>query len=422
MTLDLKCISNVNVKNKPFFSRNLKKEKWLSAIHSILINDSKNNDDELVIVCIQNLYGYRTGLVGYLSTLFTTMLNKCIPSTFIFTSFFNCFFNLKLKCNDLDIFSGIISILNRSIPFLNYGVWDQKKNFANKLNLFVNENHSINNMFDIYSIFLFEPFFDSGLGILSNKKCSESGFEKITIPTNRFVNEGFLWSYFEDGNKHILIVTLNITKKEDNIHDLKELFDLIDKLSLKFPNNCEIYILGDFQMTLNDCKHLFDDEFIILNNDCPEYNSSTNNDTQYLLYKNSNFYKKPDFLKTKLDDDDEILTYNFTKKRNLSPIEKMLSLKKKKYDEEHENKNNFFDLNEIKIISFEEHEKIKDENRINFYKNLKIITQNPISFEDRIENYFDSKLSSGSKKSISSKKSLGTEDDEWTEVDEKQII
>ena len=55
---------------------------------------------------------------------------------------------------------------------------------------------------------------------------------------------------------------------------------------------------------------------------------------------------------------------------------------------------------------------MKDEDGINFYKNLRIITENPIVFE----NYFDkTKLSSGG-----SEKSISSTDDEWTKVD--QII
>jgi len=407
MTLHLKCISNVNIKNKPFFSNNLKKEKWLDAIQSISLNDSNIDDNALIIVFLQDLYGYRTGLLGYLSTLLTSKLNKYTPSTFIFSTLLNYFLNSKFKCNDLDILSGIISILNRSIPILNYGVWDNKTFFSDKLNLFINENHSINDIFNLHSIFLFQPFFDSGLGILSNKKCNDSGFESLKNPTNKFINEGFLWSYFKDDNKNILIITLNITKNEDNSSELKELLNLVDKLLLKFSSNCEIYVSGDFRMNLDECKHLFEDDFKILNND----------ETQYLLYKNNNCLKNPIYSKTKIDENDSISSYHFTKKRNLSPIQKMLNLKKIKYEKEMSviNYDDTTDnLNEIKIISLEENEneRMKDEDGINFYKNLRIITENPIVFE----NYFDkTKLSSGG-----SEKSISSTDDEWTKVD--QII
>jgi hypothetical protein len=401
MSLHLKCISNVNIKNKPFFSNNLKKEKWLDAIQSISLGDSNIDDNALIIVFLQDLYGYRTGLLGYLSTLLTSTLNKYTPSTFIFSALLNFFFNSKFKCNDLDVLSGIISILNRSIPILNYGIWDDKTFFSDKLNLFINESHSINGIFNLYSIFLFQPFFDSGLGILSNKKCSDSGFESLKNPTNKFINEGFLWSYFKDDNKNILIITLNITKNDDNTSDLKELLNLIDKLLLKF-SNCEIYVSGDFRMNLDECKHLFEDDFKILKND----------ETQYLLYKNNNCLKNPIYSKTKLDENDSISTYHFTKKRNLSPIQKMLNLKKIKYEQEMSLINSTDKLKEIKVISLEENEKMKGEDGLNFYKNLRIITENPIVFE----NYFyKSKSSGGSEKSISS-----STDDEWTKVD--QII
>jgi hypothetical protein len=416
MTLHLKCISNVNMKNKPFFSNNLKKEKWINVIKSNLLSDSNIDDNELIIVCLQDLYAYRTGFLGYLSTLLTSILNKYIPSTFIFSTLSNYFFKSNFKCNDLDTFSGIISILNRSIPFLNYGVWDYKKYISNKLNLFINDNHSINGMLDLNSIFLFKPFFDSGLGILSNKKCEESGFEKLTKPTNKFINEGFLWSYFKDGDKNILVVTLNITKNDDNTSDLKELLVLIDTLLLKFSKNCEIYVLGDFRMELDQCKHLFEDDFKILNNE----------ETQYLLYKNNKFFKNPIYLKTRADVDDEndsILTYNFTKKRSLSPIQKIIHLKKIKYEQEMiELKDD--NLKEVKVFSFEENERMKDEDKINFYKNLQIITENPIenkidNYFDKIDNYFD-KIKVSNDDCGSSGSTSSVIDDEWTTVD--QII
>ena len=63
-------------------------------------------------------------------------------------------------------------------------------------------------------------------------------------------------------------------------------------------------------------------------------------------------------------------------------------------------------MKEIKVISFEENEKTKDDDKINFYKNLRIITENPIS----IENYF--------KKSSDSDKSTVATDDEWTKVEQ----
>ena len=46
MTLHLKCISNVKMKNKPFFSKNFKKEKWLDALQSIRLNSSSDDESD----------------------------------------------------------------------------------------------------------------------------------------------------------------------------------------------------------------------------------------------------------------------------------------------------------------------------------------------------------------------------------------
>lgn len=402
MTLRLKSVSNVNLKNKPFFSKNFKKEMWLNAIKSNTLSDlNKIDDDDLVIICLQDLYGYRTGLIGYLATLLTSTLDKVTPSTFILSSLVNLIARSHFHCNDLNVLSGIISILNRAIPFLNYGVWDFKQTFAKNLNMYINENHSMNGIFNLASNFLFKPFYDSGLCILSNKKCHESGFEKLDKPTNTFVNEGFLWTCFKKENTFILIVTLNITQTEDNTPELNQLLLLVEKLEERF-DNCEIYISGDFKMNLEQCKHLFEDDFKILNHD----------DTNYLLYKN-NHLKNPIYSKFKIDEN-YIYSYNLTKKRHLSPIQQLLNSKKMKPTKEPDTKENEpkeepHELQEIKLVSFDQNELDKDTNKINFYKTLSVITENP-----HIENYFYK-----TKSSSSSEKSLST-DDEWTKIE--QII
>ena len=68
-------------------------------------------------------------------------------------------------------------------------------------------------------------------------------------------------------------------------------------------------------------------------------------------------------------------------------------------------------MKELKIDSFEENEKIKDDNKISLYKNFSVITENPIDDNHRIENYF---------KKTNSDNSISPIDDEWTKVD--QII
>ena len=55
-------------------------------------------------------------------------------------------------------------------------------------------------------------------------------------------------------------------------------------------------------MNLDECKHLFEDDFKILNND----------ETQYLLYKNNNCLKNPIYSKTKIDENIQIIASNIT--------------------------------------------------------------------------------------------------------------
>ena len=73
MSLDLKYIATLNLQHKPFFSPKFEKEKWKNDIDSSLpFTSNLNNDNELVILCLEGLYGYRTGLLGYITTLLIT--------------------------------------------------------------------------------------------------------------------------------------------------------------------------------------------------------------------------------------------------------------------------------------------------------------------------------------------------------------
>ena len=85
MTLILKSISSGNLNDKPFFSKN-NKEKWLDIMKK---KSSNKDENDIEILCLQNIYGYRTGIIGYFTTLLTDTLNKCVPQTFVMKSICN---------------------------------------------------------------------------------------------------------------------------------------------------------------------------------------------------------------------------------------------------------------------------------------------------------------------------------------------
>jgi hypothetical protein len=431
MTLCLKSIFCGNFNDKPFFSKN-NKEKWLDIMKNSS-NDSNNlENDDLMIICLQNVYGYRTGIFGYLSTLLIDKLNNCVPKTFIFKSICNYLIKSNFNCNDLEVLSGIISIINRTIPLLNYGIWDNKSFFSNNLNLFnVNDSEPIRGMFDFYSNFLFKPFFDSGLCILSNKKYHDCGFEKLQNPVNSFVNEGFLWCCFKEDvdEKIIFVITFNISSNDENkLEEIIQLLDLKDKLLLKFPSYYnEIYIIGDFKTNISKYEYLFKKFFKI----------SKDNDTLYLLYKN-NVYRTP---MTNMIDNDEKNYYkifNFNKKRSLSPVQKILQIKKIKLEQEQnnnitENNDNIvvvdadYELKQVVVVDTVEENvpnerKDEDSEKIMMYKKLSIMTSNNLNIiENPVENYFY-KPSLPNKSPSDSEKSTNTcTDEEWTRIDEDEI-
>ena len=81
------------------------------------------------------------------------------------------------------------------------------KTFAYK-----NENNSQPSLFDIKSLFLLEPIYDSGCAIFSNKNYTECGFEKweSTFVREKYTNKGMTWCYYESESKQNGITIINL--------------------------------------------------------------------------------------------------------------------------------------------------------------------------------------------------------------------
>ena len=104
----LKSINNLNMKAIPMFSDACNNyNSWKSIINESL--PDKINENELVISCVQEIYGYRTGVFGY---VFNYLSLKCKLKTTFIVDYLNkyYFMNNNLMCWD----SLFLHILNQS--------------------------------------------------------------------------------------------------------------------------------------------------------------------------------------------------------------------------------------------------------------------------------------------------------------------
>ena len=68
--MHIKCIRNINLKATPFYSD--------IEYNSSIIDDSSSEKDDLVILCAQEIYGYRCGILGFCSNF----ISHKIPKTY----------------------------------------------------------------------------------------------------------------------------------------------------------------------------------------------------------------------------------------------------------------------------------------------------------------------------------------------------
>ena len=190
--LRLKSITSANIDGVPLISSNL---KYRLNEYKRYINDNikeNNNEEELEILSIHGLYGYRTGIFGFLSNYLTYNFINCKNVNFLqrFLNFLTKN-NYKIEAsNDFEIIAFIICLISRSIPILNVGNWDPKKNFFRKKSCFKNitENLSMPSILNLKSIYLLDSLFDCGSAIYANKRPLDRGYEKWNLEDNIFFN------------------------------------------------------------------------------------------------------------------------------------------------------------------------------------------------------------------------------------------
>ena len=262
--LNLKSITSLNINGIPLKSNDLSKRIYEYKNYSKNnFLDKKLEEDELFILSIQGLYGYRVGILGLLLHHLSYELSKKNKSSYL-QRFINLFRKNPILGNDFEIASFILSIFNRTLPLINYGNWDLKNKFENDKIKCVTKNISMPTIYDLKSLYLHNPLYDSGCAIYSNKIPLNTGFEswntrnKLVINENIY-NKGITWSYFQSKNneKGICIISVNI---DDNIPEwiiseqLKQIVNLKNNLENRFNLNVkfyETYLIGDFKIEFN---------------------------------------------------------------------------------------------------------------------------------------------------------------------------
>jgi hypothetical protein len=267
--LSVKSITSCNINTTPLYSNNVAKTitEYKNNMKNIYNKDYTIEEDELIINCVQGMYGYRCGLLGYLSNLLSYTLSKKSNPVFL-QSIINRFVNNPLNSNDYEIISFFTSLISRKIPIFNIGFWDVKNNLFSDNELFKYniKNSSCPSIFNLKSTYLLNPLFDSGCAIYSNKKHIDSGYEPWYVNyegtfKQRLFNKGLVWAFYESKNKSNGIAVINVEMINDPpeyvyLLQMKQIVRLKENLQNKFLQNkdykkYETFIVGDFKSEFN---------------------------------------------------------------------------------------------------------------------------------------------------------------------------
>lgn len=325
--LNINSIMSCKFNGVPLIDGNISKK--IFEFNNLMEN---NNSSELNIITINGLYGYRSGVGGWLLNLLSLYLSKKNNPTII-QNFLNYIFRNdknKILSNDFEIISYYLSLVNRGIPILNYCNWDPKRFlFKNSATINMLPNVSLPKFYDLSSLFLLNPLFDSGCAIYSNKTPFSTGFEKWKLWNNikfndtRF-NKGILWAFYKENNCGILVMTLNLNNSESSLlynMQIQQIIKLKRTLEEKFSTDLktyETYITGDFttgfnflsNIELKNSLHsLLDENLQLIDNKKDTFN------THFILYSNNS---KKHTSATNIEFfDNEILNVNFAQNNDV---------------------------------------------------------------------------------------------------------
>ncbi len=250
------------------------------------ISEYDNKDEYLYIYCVQKVYGYRVGIIGYAMHLSSFYLSKLFNPTFLKYVINNTFLNKifgKINCNDFEAISYAVGSINSMIPLLNIGVWDIKPYLKDNLYCFINKNKSIPIWYNI-----FDQKFDSGCAIYSNKESTETGFERWIL--NKNSNKGITWSFFDYDTK-ILVVSVELN---DNLNDMfymnciTQLINFCKSKETQY-NLKNIFISGDFKMNLS-CKTKDICNIVLETMSTNNFRIFNNNGNNFIFCNNDNIH------------------------------------------------------------------------------------------------------------------------------------
>lgn len=311
MSLELNLISSFKVKGKPGYDSILSNiQNWSKKLVENLQMDNNN----LTVFCIQGLFDYRTGLIGLILNLIGYHFFKYISPVN----------TIKSSSTEYEVILFLLCISTRVVPINN--IWNfNAKNFINN-RFYTDGNLSEPGIFDLKSLLLLEPVFDSGCMIYSNKNPTKSGFEKIPN-IDIYSNRGVTWSYFENDNKGIMIMNIDFEtiNDGDSLLIIKKLVEIKNEFEFKnttLIEEYETYIIGNFNVYFN-MRGVIPDINIIYNildgaNICIVSNNQEPTCTEFIMYskyKNENenifdYYEKDNVYTIKNIKESCLTSYN----------------------------------------------------------------------------------------------------------------
>lgn len=268
--LVMRSIASWNVWGMPLLSQDLsvRMKQWRRFIDNNMPRRAQVNDNELVVCCIQEAWGFRSGLgvignwLAYMQSQCyqTHRLSRCLPKVG----------GHPIRSNDNELMSFVGTALGRAIPGLNALTWDPKwfimngtpKGIDRALRYGTNygrKNKSMPSMVNCKSIFKLKPLLDSGSMIMANRRPTASGFKLWNTygsagSVEDMARKGIAWAYFESGGNGIMVFSVHLAGASPTGTDIDQLHQIVNfarDQRTRFSsqvNNYVTYVAGDFNI------------------------------------------------------------------------------------------------------------------------------------------------------------------------------
>lgn len=133
-SLRMKSIATWNVWGMPWYSRDLstRMKQWSAYLHDTMAEKQQLGEEDLVVGCVQEAWGYRVGALGW-PVMWAGYKNSACCNTHGIAGLLNKRVSHTIHANDHELLSGVWSVGTRAFPLLNAGVWDPKRTIARGL-------------------------------------------------------------------------------------------------------------------------------------------------------------------------------------------------------------------------------------------------------------------------------------------------